>query len=154
MSSNQESSQTSDDGDSLVQSSSIITYSGIGDSSVIDTYNQNEEKSRDKPSSKQGDGVPFYRRRRFWAMCIAINVVLSAMFIPLLYLVIIPAAAQGAINKSQMTFQSINITNATNDGFIMNMLGKSTGAGPFRATVEFNGNVSVYFNGAKLGTSA
>ncbi|RIA81465.1 hypothetical protein C1645_881606 [Glomus cerebriforme] len=157
------------DSDSFIQSSyaedSAYTYSttGIDDSSVIDSthitdsnYHAEEPpKKTQNVSSKDNrtnTTTPFYQRRRFWAMCLAITVVLAAIFIPLLFLVIIPSTAQNAVKKSKIDFDAINITNPTNTSFDTNMLGAASGTGPFKAKISFTGPLEIFYNNNELGS--
>uniref|UniRef100_A0A1D1Y653 Uncharacterized protein MJ0943 n=1 Tax=Anthurium amnicola TaxID=1678845 RepID=A0A1D1Y653_9ARAE len=116
-------------------------------------YNRQVRESIHKQKSLQeNNSPPFYRRKRFWAMCVAINIVLNAIFIPLIFLVIIPNAAQSSVNKSNIEFDAINITNPKNDSFIVTMSGRTDNTGPFGATITFNGPVDIIYNNGVIGT--
>ncbi|CAG8617670.1 5406_t:CDS:1 [Funneliformis mosseae] len=130
---------------------SIITYStDLGDSSMTTDYvYENKEK---EVSSGTPNPPAFYRRKRFWALCAAISTIIAAIFIPLLFLVIVPNVAQSTVNKSQIKFLVINITQATNDGFLVEMSGVASNAGIFDATLTFNGPLSVIYKDNKIGT--
>jgi hypothetical protein len=136
---------------------SVITYTtDLEDSSIFSSETDLDHEFVEKPvrrsSTIRKDFTPFYRKRRFWAICTAVSVVLSAIFIPLLFLVIIPNVARSSINKSTMTFDAINITNPTNESFTVSMSGTTGGTGPFDATITFNGPVNILFNNVVLGS--
>ncbi|CAB4425568.1 unnamed protein product [Rhizophagus irregularis] len=139
---------------------SVITYTtDLEDSSVLSTETELDRDYMDTVKRKSAKSLsipinnsPFYRRRRFWAVCGAFSVILSAIFIPLFFLVIIPNVAQSSVNDSQINFDAINITNPTNDNFIVSMSGTTSGTGPFSATITFNGPVDISYNGAIIGS--
>ncbi|CAI2166343.1 8760_t:CDS:1 [Funneliformis geosporum] len=131
---------------------SIITYStDLGDSSLTtdDVYVTKREK---EVSSGITNPSPFYRRRRFWALCAAISTIISAIFLPLLFLVIVPTVAQNTVNKSHIEFQVINITNASDDQFDTEMTGVASNAGLFDATMKFTDSMIVLYKGNKIGS--
>lgn len=141
---------------------SVITYTTeFEDSSVLSTetelgrdYMESSEKRKSYKSSLiQTNVTPFYRRKRFWAVCAAFSVILNAIFIPLLFLVIIPNVAQSSVNDAKINFDAINITNPTNDNFIVSMSGTTSGTGPFGAKITFNGPVNILYNNAILGSA-
>jgi len=136
---------------------SVITYTtDLEDSSVLSSGNDLDhdvvEEIKRKSVATQNNLPPFYRRRRFWAICTAVSVVLNAIFIPLLFFVIIPNVAQTLVNNSAMKFDAINITNPTNDSFLVSMSGSTSGTGPFGAKITFNGPVNIIYNKEILGT--
>src|SRR5687768_11474130 len=73
---------------------SVITYTtDLEDSSVLSTETELDRDYMDTIKRKSAKSLsipinnsPFYRRRRFWAVCGAFSVILSAIFIPLFFL--------------------------------------------------------------------
>ncbi|KAG0006468.1 hypothetical protein BGZ65_007614 [Modicella reniformis] len=118
-------------------------------------YNENEEDYHEfeeydevtKPQSR-----PFYKRRKYWIFCAIMTVIVVAVGVPIALFVILPKIAQSIINKSGMSFQSIQISNPTETGMTMGMMGALTDTGPFSATIKFPEPIEVYYNDVLLGT--
>ncbi|KAF9417140.1 hypothetical protein BGZ94_010027 [Podila epigama] len=109
-----------------------------------DEFDEHEEVT--KPRSQ-----PFYRRKRFWLLCLIITVVLVAILVPIILLVILPKVAQSIVNKSTLQFTNIAITEPTNNTMVMSMEGTLGDAGPFHATVSYPETIKVYYEGTLLG---
>ncbi|CAG8537235.1 25963_t:CDS:2 [Dentiscutata erythropus] len=140
---------------SITQSSavrdSVITYStdvvgssssGIGESRT-NTFSS-------KQRSQEGSSTPFYRRKRFWVIYVAVNLVLAAIFIPLFIFAIFPAIAQSAINSSRLNINHINLTNIREESVAMSSDGNVTNAGPFASTISFDDPISMIYNDQEM----
>ncbi|CAG8543902.1 28606_t:CDS:2, partial [Racocetra persica] len=135
---------------SLPQSSavrdSVITYStDIGGSSIGETRTNTFTSKQMTESSPR-----FYRQKRFWTICVAVTIVLLAIFIPLFILVIFPAIAQSAIDGSTLNLNSINLTDIQEDSVTIASSGNVTNAGPFSSTISFDEPVSMIYNGIEM----
>ncbi|CAO3565834.1 unnamed protein product [Mortierella alpina] len=94
---------------------------------------------------------PFYKRRRFWILCVLITVVLVAILVPIILLVILPKVAQSIVDGSTLAFSTISITEPTNTTMVMAMEGQLGNAGPFHATVSYPEPIEVYYKDTLLG---
>ncbi|CAG8555047.1 18324_t:CDS:2, partial [Racocetra fulgida] len=135
---------------SLTQSSavrdSVITYStDIAGSSIGETRTNTFSSKPMTESSPR-----FYRQKRFWTICVAVTIVLLAIFIPLFILVIFPAIAQSAIDGSTLNINSINLTDIQEDSVTIASSGNVTNAGPFSSTISFDEPVSMIYNGIEM----
>jgi len=95
---------------------------------------------------------PFYKRRKYWVFCAIMTVITVAIGVPIALFVILPKIAQLILNKSTMNFQSIQITNPTNNSLTMAMDGKLGKTGPFSATITFPEPIEIFYNGTMLGS--
>src|SRR5947209_6024336 len=59
----------------------------------------NNEDDDDDESLKDAKTVPFYKKKRFWAICCVLNILLSAIMIPITLLVIFPAIVQKTMDR-------------------------------------------------------
>jgi hypothetical protein len=118
-------------------------------------YDENEEDYREfeeydevnKPQER-----PFYKRRKYWIFCAIMTVIIVAIAVPIALFVILPKVAQSIINKSSMSFNSIQISEPTNTSMIMAMDGALEDTGPFSATIKFPEPIEVYYNDVLLGS--
>jgi len=118
-------------------------------------YDEREEDYREfdeydevaKPATS-----PFYKRRKYWIFCAILTVIIVAIVVPVALFAILPKVAQNIINKSNMGFKSIQITNPTNTSMTMSMNGDLTDTGPFSATIKFPEPIEVYYGETKLGS--
>ncbi|KAG0305202.1 hypothetical protein BGZ98_004460, partial [Dissophora globulifera] len=94
----------------------------------------------------------FYRTKRFWIRCAIINVILLAIFIPLLILVILPKMVQSIVNGSTMSMTQLNMTDATELGMKVSIAGGIANAGIFPATIDFPEPIVVSWEGKQLGS--
>ncbi|KAG0051481.1 hypothetical protein BGZ83_003725 [Gryganskiella cystojenkinii] len=95
---------------------------------------------------------PFYKRRKYWIFCAIMTVIIVAVAVPIALFVILPKIAQVILNKSDMSFNSIQITNPTNESLVMEMDGKLGNTGPFSATILFPEPIQVFYNDTLLGS--
>ncbi|RUP43844.1 hypothetical protein BC936DRAFT_136643 [Jimgerdemannia flammicorona] len=117
------------------------------------------------PASK----IPFYKRKKFWIICVIITIILIAIIIPVILLVAFPQIAQATINGSSISLNTVNITFPTqasgsakrdvdpsslnaNNSYIMSMSGVLGNTGPLGATITFPSPITVSWNGIVLGT--
>ncbi|CAG8529027.1 4934_t:CDS:2 [Ambispora leptoticha] len=84
-------------------------------------------------------------------LCCGISIIIAAIMIPVAVFVIAPAIAQGAVTGSKLHFSSANLTNLTEDNFVMKVNGKVTDTGPMAATIDVPDGVEVSWNGNVLG---
>ncbi|CAG8582081.1 17100_t:CDS:2 [Cetraspora pellucida] len=138
---------------SLTQSSlprdSVITYSSdVLSSSAAETETRTNTFSS-KPKSESSPR--FYRQKRFWTICVAVTIVLLAIFIPLFILVIFPAIAQSAIDSSSLSLNHINLTDIKEGSVTIASSGSISNAGPFSSTISFDGPVSMVYNDQEMG---
>ncbi|KAI1315894.1 hypothetical protein EDD11_000208 [Mortierella claussenii] len=118
-------------------------------------YDENEEDYHEfdeydevtKPQSR-----PFYKRRKYWIFCAIMTVIVVAVGVPIALFVILPKVAQSIINKSSMSFKSIQISNPTNTSLNMAMDGTLSDTGPFSATIKFPEPIQVFYNDQLLGS--
>ncbi|KAG0302815.1 hypothetical protein BGZ98_007205 [Dissophora globulifera] len=118
-------------------------------------YDENEEDYHEfeeydevtKPQTR-----PFYKRRNYWIFCAIMTVIIVAIAVPVALFVILPKVAQSIINKSSMSFNSIQITNPTNASLQMAMNGALGNTGPFSATIKFTQPIEVFYNDVLLGS--
>ncbi|GJJ76993.1 hypothetical protein EMPS_09352 [Entomortierella parvispora] len=117
-----------------------------------------DEREEDYQEFEEYDEVtkpttrPFYKRRKFWIFCAIMTVITVAIAVPLALFVILPKVAQLILNNSTMNFQSIQITNPTNNSLTMAMSGKLGKTGPFSATIIFPEPINIYYNDTMLGS--
>ncbi|KAF9981330.1 hypothetical protein BGZ75_007419 [Mortierella antarctica] len=117
-----------------------------------------DEREEDYQEFEEYDEVtkpqnpPFYKRRNYWIFCAIMTVIVVAVAVPLALFVILPKVAQSIINKSNMEFSSIQITEPTNTSMVMAMDGSLTDTGPFSATIKFPEPIEVYYNEILLGS--
>ncbi|CAG8470506.1 8851_t:CDS:2 [Diversispora eburnea] len=139
--------------DSMMRDS-VITYStDVVDSSMIEeTQTVDSYSTKDRSADAQGNSINFYRKKRFWGICLAISVVLAAILLPLFFFVIFPAIAQKTINNSNLELTSVNITSPGNTSFILSSTGKVTNGGPFSSTIKFKTPVNMFWEDKVLGT--
>ncbi|RHZ76001.1 hypothetical protein Glove_208g184 [Diversispora epigaea] len=139
--------------DSMMRDS-VITYStDVVDSSMVEeTQTIDSYSTKDKSAAAKGDGISFYRKKRFWGICLAVNVVLSAILIPLFFFVIFPAIAQKTINNSNLELTSVSITSPDNTSFILGSTGHISNGGPFDSKLEFKTPMVMYWGDKVLGT--
>ncbi|KAG0210313.1 hypothetical protein BGX28_009469 [Mortierella sp. GBA30] len=95
---------------------------------------------------------PFYKRRKYWIFCAIMTVITLAVAVPIALFVILPKVAQVILNNSTMGFNSIQITNPTNNSLDMNMDGLLGNTGPFAATIKFPEPIQVYYKDSLLGS--
>ncbi|KAG9304814.1 hypothetical protein G9A89_016844 [Geosiphon pyriformis] len=103
----------------------------------------------DKP--KYGKGFLRNRKKACCLICCGGFLIILAIMIPVAIFVIAPAIAQGAVTGSKLSFSSANLTNITEDNFLMKVNGKVTDTGPMAATIEVPDGVEVSWNGTVLG---
>ncbi|KAF0444857.1 hypothetical protein F8M41_003280 [Gigaspora margarita] len=137
---------------SLAQSSamrdSVITYStDVPDSSTSMAESRTNTFSS-KPKSEGSE--PFYRRKRFWAIYITVNLILLAIFIPLFIFAIFPAIAQSAINGSTLNVNHLSLTNIREDSVTISSEGKVINAGPFSSTIFFDDPISMIYKDQEM----
>jgi len=58
--------------------------------------------------------APFYKRKRFWVICMVITVILVAILVPIILFLILPKVAQTIVNNSSLAFDNIVISEPTN----------------------------------------
>ncbi|KAI8849497.1 hypothetical protein BC829DRAFT_391402 [Chytridium lagenaria] len=94
----------------------------------------------DKPSS-------FWTRKRkiYVGVCLGVGLLITAIMIPVLLLVIMPKIAQDSINHSELTFDTINITDITDASYLLTSYGSVKNAGSFDAAISFPSPVQVYW---------
>ncbi|KAF9581671.1 hypothetical protein BGW38_001225 [Lunasporangiospora selenospora] len=95
--------------------------------------------------------VRFYQTRRFWIRCIAILIVVLAILIPLIIFVILPKLVQTIVNHSTMSLSQLNMTEPTETGMKVSLIGGIDNAGIFPATIDFPEPIVVSWNGKQLG---
>jgi hypothetical protein len=131
---------------------SYLSYStGVPDSLVSE---DDDVKPLDKAAAQQRDAntQKWYQRRKFWAVCGIANIILTVIMVPVIIFGIFPKVAQNAINKSQLTYNSVFLQDPiTEDSFHLTIKGDLINAGSFDAETSFPGPVQVYWNGALLG---
>ncbi|KAF9544267.1 hypothetical protein EC957_012230 [Mortierella hygrophila] len=118
-------------------------------------YNEREEDYQEfeeydeanKPATR-----PFYKRRKYWIFCAILTVIIVAVVVPIALFVILPKVAQSIINKTNMGFQSIQISNPTNTSMTMSMNGELSDTGPFSAKIKFPDPIEVYYGETLLGS--
>jgi len=117
-----------------------------------------DERDEDYQEFEEYDEVtkpqthPFYKRRKYWIFCAIMTVITVAIAVPIALFVILPKIAQTILNKSSMSFNSIQITDPTNSSMTMAMDGKLGNTGPFSATIVFPEPIDVYYNSTLLGS--
>ncbi|RUS16102.1 hypothetical protein BC937DRAFT_91614, partial [Endogone sp. FLAS-F59071] len=108
--------------------------------------------------------TPFYKRKKFWIICVIITIVIFAIVIPVVLFVAFPQIAQMTVNGSSLSFSDVNITFPTyenskrdvvanqNNSFTMSMSGSLGNTGPLGATISFPSPITVTWNGILLGS--
>ncbi|CAG8457951.1 85_t:CDS:2 [Ambispora gerdemannii] len=91
------------------------------------------------------------RKKACCFLCCGVSIIIAAIMIPVAIFVIAPAIAQGAVTGSKLSFSSANLTNLTEDAFLMKVNGKVTSTGPMAATIDVPDGVEVSWNGLVLG---
>jgi len=71
--------------------------------------------------------------------------------IPLTIRVIAPSIAQGAVTGSKLSFTSANLTQLSEEEFLMTVTGEVTDTGPLKATIEVPDGVKVSWNQSLIG---
>ncbi|KAF9290066.1 hypothetical protein BGZ68_008024 [Mortierella alpina] len=95
---------------------------------------------------------PLLRRKTFWCCCFCILlIVLLAILLPVLYFVVLPKVVQSIVNGSRMSLSQLNITEPTDKGINVTLLGTVDHAGIFPATIEFPEPILVSFKNKVLG---
>ncbi|TPX68063.1 hypothetical protein SpCBS45565_g03357 [Spizellomyces sp. 'palustris'] len=88
------------------------------------------------------------RQRKIY-ICLFVTSVSLAIFLPILFLVIVPKIAQANINGSKLTLSSAAIAKATTSSFALSSQGFVEDAGSIDATISFvNGTVDVTWTGS------
>ncbi|KAG0367887.1 hypothetical protein BGX24_003061, partial [Mortierella sp. AD032] len=103
---------------------------------------------------KQPNRPKFYRRRKFWICCIPTTIIGIIIAVVLALYVIMPKIAQGLMNKADINFTQIDITEPTSTSMEIAMKGEMTNTGPFHADISFPGIVTVSWNNKVLGTTS
>lgn len=85
-------------------------------------------------------------RKKSWRCCIISFVVSLFLIFSVLIYFLLPSIAQAILNASNMTIQSINITNANDKSFTASIRGKISDVGPFNAATETMDLEIVYLN--------
>ncbi|KAF9914339.1 hypothetical protein BX616_008496 [Lobosporangium transversale] len=111
----------------------------------FDTYDEEHGHAAEKRTR-------FYQSKRFWIKCITILVIILAVFIPLLIFVILPKLVQAIVNGSTMSMSQLNMTDATETGMKVSLIGGIDNAGIFPATIEFPEPIIVSWEGHQLGS--
>ncbi|KAJ3093420.1 hypothetical protein HDU97_009760, partial [Phlyctochytrium planicorne] len=120
-------------------------------SDVVDMYGISSANSNEKPPPKVF-GIPLTRKRRvclYW--CAGIGLLLTAIFIPLLIFVIGPKIAQDSIDKSNLAFDSVSISNAKNTSFSLSSSGTISNAGFLDAKISFDSPVAIFWTNRENG---
>ncbi|KAG0055160.1 hypothetical protein BGZ83_009462 [Gryganskiella cystojenkinii] len=121
---------------------------------LLDSLNDDEEHNNDSfeeyeheyETEKRPYPKPFYRRKKFWGICLVSTCIFLAIFIPLLLIVIIPKVAQLIMNSSTMTILQMNMTHPQETSIQVSVDAAILGIPSlFAATVEFQAPVQVYW---------
>jgi hypothetical protein len=116
-------------------------------------YDEYDEK---RPATK------FYKRRKYWYICVPVTIAIVLLVVLLILFVGFPKIAQSSINGSTITVNNAQITFPNQSGtvskrdgmdgnstFTLSMESDLTNTGPFSATITFD-EISVYFNDSIL----
>ncbi|CAO3693098.1 unnamed protein product [Umbelopsis ramanniana] len=116
-------------------------------------YDEYDEK---RPATK------FYKRRKYWYICVPVTIAIVLLVVLLILFVGFPKIAQSSINGSTITVHNAQITFPNQSGtvskrdgtdgnstFILSMESDLSNTGPFSATITFD-EISVYFNDSIL----
>lgn len=88
----------------------------------------------------------------YWLPGLCIAFLLGALLmIPVIIWMVVPYVAQTMMDHAVFEFARCNISQATNDNFMLNLVGGIRESGPFPATVHFEEPVSLYWKGLQLG---
>jgi len=118
---------------------------------ALDIYIQDksdsfEEYEHEYETAKRPYPKPFYKRKKFWGICVLSTIVFLAIFIPLLLIVIIPKVAQLVMNSSTMQILQMNMTNPQERSIQVSVDAAIVGIPSiFAATVEFQAPVKVFW---------
>ncbi|OZJ03376.1 hypothetical protein BZG36_04495 [Bifiguratus adelaidae] len=108
----------------------------------------------------------FYRKRKFWYICVPVNVILIIVIVLITLFVILPKIAQIIINGSSLTVNKVAIsfqnpsssspskrdTTDYNSTFWQTLDAKLSNTGPFSATIDFPNPINVQWEGNNLGS--
>ena len=99
------------------------------------------------------DGITRAGPKRQWCyICLIITATISAILVPLILFVFVPAIAQGMINSAEFTFLSAEISSPTNETFELYAAIEIGDIGPFSATAYFLGPVELCWKGGVIGS--
>ncbi|CAI2185331.1 8211_t:CDS:2 [Funneliformis geosporum] len=91
------------------------------------------------------------KKRAYCLICCGITFIIAAIMIPLIIFVVVPSVAQNAVTGSELAFSSANLTQLSEDDFMMSVLGEVTNTGPLQATIEVPGGVTVTWESLVIG---
>ncbi|KAF9962385.1 hypothetical protein BGZ72_006206 [Mortierella alpina] len=95
---------------------------------------------------------PLLRRKTFWCCCCCILLIaILAILLPIMYFVLLPKVVQSIVNGSRMSLSQLNITEPTDRGMNITLLGTVDHGGIFPATIEFPEPIWVSFKDKVLG---
>ncbi|KAI8814501.1 hypothetical protein BJ742DRAFT_703861 [Cladochytrium replicatum] len=95
---------------------------------------------------------PWYIRRKRWLICGVVTLVFLAIFLPVLFLVIIPKIIQGIVDASVINFNSAGLSNVTATSFTLTGNGTIGNTGSIPADISSEGPISLYWQGKLLGS--
>ncbi|KAF9988201.1 hypothetical protein BGZ75_009820 [Mortierella antarctica] len=95
---------------------------------------------------------PFLRRKTFWCCCFCVLlIVILVILLLILYFVVLPKVVQSIVNGSRMSLSQLNITEPSDKGMNVTLLGTVDHGGIFPATIEFPEPILVSFREKVLG---
>ncbi|KAF9968063.1 hypothetical protein BGZ70_006977 [Mortierella alpina] len=95
---------------------------------------------------------PLLRRKTFWCCCICVLLIVTlVILLPILYFVVLPKIVQSIVNGSRMSLSQLNITEPTDRGMNVTLLGTVDHGGDFPGTIEFPEPIWVSFKDKVLG---
>ncbi|TPX41798.1 hypothetical protein SeMB42_g05412 [Synchytrium endobioticum] len=96
--------------------------------------------------------VPWYRRRR-WITCLAVTgtlIWLLLIFLPVMFLVIIPKAIQSTLDSAELDFSSATITQPALNSFRLDAVIAISNGGTTDATLTYESPVIVAYNESQV----
>ncbi|KAI8804175.1 hypothetical protein BJ742DRAFT_742327 [Cladochytrium replicatum] len=108
--------------------------------------------SEENLTSYQETRKPFYVRHKRWVICGGVTLIFLVIFLPVLFLVIIPKIIQGIVDASAISFTSASLSNVTVTSFRLSGNGTISNSGSIPATITTENPIILSWNGKNLGS--
>ncbi|CAG8506355.1 4832_t:CDS:2 [Paraglomus brasilianum] len=131
---------------------SYLSYStGVPESVATDDDPTRPLEGNEKDAKKRNP-AKWYKRKSFWTFCGITTIILTIILVPVIIFGVFPKVAQSSINKSQITYSRIIISDPiTDSSFKISIQGSLSGGGSFDADASFIDPVQVYWDDTLLG---
>uniref|UniRef100_A0A1D1Y3R8 30S ribosomal protein S2 n=1 Tax=Anthurium amnicola TaxID=1678845 RepID=A0A1D1Y3R8_9ARAE len=131
---------------------SYLSYSTGVPESVATDDDPTRPLEGDEKAAKKRDTAKWYKRKSFWTFCGITTIILTIILVPVIIFGVFPKIAQSSINKSEITYNRIIISDPiTDNNFKISIQGSLSGGGSFDADASFTDPIQVYWDSVLLG---